>query len=116
MGKVQIKGGTPENCESLCFSCTRGHVIKGFRVAEMEVHCRTFFIEREIRFPVRECTFYEDKRLATKEDMQEIAWNLRTTITRPMRNLGFANAELGSDTSEDQELLPAAVEESKPQE
>jgi len=33
---------------------------------EEEVYCRTFYIEREIRFAVRECTFYEDKRLASK--------------------------------------------------
>jgi hypothetical protein len=74
MVKVTVKGGTPEGCESLCRSCTRGHIITGFRVSEEEVFCRTFFVEREIHFPVRECTFYEDKRLATKQEMEEIAW------------------------------------------
>jgi hypothetical protein len=92
MVTIRIKGGTPEGCESLCRTCTRGHIITGFRVTEEETFCRFFFIEREIRFPVRECTFYEDKRLASKEDMEEIAWRLRSTTTKPNQSLGFVSA------------------------
>jgi hypothetical protein len=87
--KVTVKGGTPEGCESLCRSCARGHVITGFRASDEEVFCRTFFFEREIHFPVRECTLYEDKRLASKTEMEEIAWHLRSTTSKPYRNLGF---------------------------
>jgi hypothetical protein len=76
----------------------------------LEVFCRTFYIEREILFPVRECTFYEDKRLASKEDMQEIAWNLRSTITRPIRSLGFVNAEIARHEDGDQDVPPASGE------
>ena len=72
-GHDSSKGGTPEGCESLCRTCTRGHIITGFRATEEEVFCRIFYIEREIRFPVRECTFYEDRRLASKEDMEKAA-------------------------------------------
>lgn len=90
MVAIKVKGGTPEGCESLCKTCTRGHIISGFSAAEEEVFCRTFFIEREIHFPVRACTFYEDRRLASKEDMEEIAWNLRSMNGKPMRNVGFA--------------------------
>lgn len=113
---MKVKGGTPEGCESLCQSCSRGHVIKGFRANEMEVFCRTFYIEREICFPVRECTFYEDKRLATKDDMEEIAWNLRSTITRPIRSLGFVNAETAIDEHGNRETSPAASDDPKLQE
>lgn len=115
MVSIKVKG-TPESCESLCHSCSRGHIIRGFRATELEVFCRTFYIEREIPFPVRECTFYEDRRLASKEDMQDIAWNLRSTTARPTPRLGFANAERETDSSENQELLPVASKESKPQE
>jgi hypothetical protein len=86
---VNAKGGTPEGCESLCRSCTSGHIITGFSASEQEVFCRTFYIEREIHFPVRECTFYTDRRLATKTEMEEIAWHLRSTNGKPSRNLGF---------------------------
>ena len=54
MVTITINGGTPKGYESLCKTCTRGHIISGFRATEEEVFCRTFYIEREIRFPVRE--------------------------------------------------------------
>lgn len=90
MGNIQIKGGTPLHSETLCRTCTRGHIIKGFRATEEEVYCRTFYIEREIRFPVCECSFYEDKRLASLSDMEEIAWFL--TTRKPGRSVGFVTA------------------------
>ena len=109
MVTVRVKGGTPEGCESLCRTCTRGHIITGFRATEVEVYCRTFYIEREIHFPVRECTFYEDRRLASKEDMEEIAWRLRSTTTKPNQSLGFVSAtQLQEIESEDSGIAPAA--------
>ena len=98
--KVTVKEGTPEGCESLCRSCTRGHIITGFRASDEEVFCRTFYIEREIHFPVRECTFYEDKRLASKGEMEEIAWHLRSTTSKPCRNLGFVGSTSASTEPE----------------
>jgi hypothetical protein len=109
MVTIRVKGGIPEGCESLCRTCTRGHIITGFRATEEEVFCRTFYIEREIRFPVRNCTFYEDKRLASKEDMEEIAWRLRSTTSKPNQSLGFVSAaQLQEMESKDDELAPAA--------
>jgi hypothetical protein len=109
MVTITIKGGTPEGYQSLCKTCTRGHIISGFRATEEEVFCRTFFMEREIRFPVRECTFYEDRRLASKEDMEEIAWRLRSTSGKPTPNVGFAGgANLREPESEDPETLSTA--------
>ena len=109
MVTVRVKGGTPEGCESLCRTCARGHIITGFRATEVEVYCRTFYIEREIHFPVRECTFYEDRRLASKEDMEEIAWRLRSMTTKPNQSLGFVSAtQLQEIESEDSEIAPAA--------
>lgn len=100
MVKVTVKEGTPEGCESLCHSCTRGHIITGFRASDEEVFCRTFYIEREIHFPVRECTFYEDNRLASKGEMEEIAWHLRSTTSKPCRNLGFVGSTSASTEPE----------------
>ena len=105
MVKVTVKGGTPEGCESLCRSCSRGHIITGFRASEEEVFCRTFYIEREIHFPVRECTFYEDKRLASKTEMEEIAWQLRST-GKPWRSPGFAGST--STGTEPETTVPEA--------
>jgi hypothetical protein len=75
MVTIRVQGRTPEGSESLCRACSRGHIITGFRASEQAVYCRTFYIEREIRFPVRECTFYEDRRLASKEDVEKLGRN-----------------------------------------
>ena len=91
MVTLKVLGGTPAGTDSLCRSCTRGHVIKGFRAAEEEIFCRFFFIEREIRFAVSECTFFEDRRLASKSEMEEIAWFL--TSRKAGRSVGFISAE-----------------------
>lgn len=91
MVTLKVLGGTPSGTDSLCRSCSRGHVIKGFRAAEEEIFCRFFYIEREIRFAVRECTFFEDRRLASKSEMEEIAWFL--TTRKAGRTVGFVSAE-----------------------
>jgi hypothetical protein len=87
MVKVRVLGGTPEGSDSLCRTCSRGHIIKGFRATEIEVFCNFFYIEREILFPVFECTNYEDRRLATKSEMEDMAWML--TTRRAGRSVGF---------------------------
>jgi|SRR5690242_14202861 hypothetical protein len=108
MVTIAIKNSNPEGYESLCRTCTRGHIISGFRATEEEVFCRTFYIEREIRFPVRQCTFYEDKRLATKEDMVEIAWHLRSTTSKPNRGVGFAGGAAAEEADDNSpEVVPA---------
>jgi hypothetical protein len=109
MVTIRVKGGTPEGCESLCRTCTNGHIITGFRATEEEVHCKSFYIEREIRFPVRECTLYENRRLASKRDMEEIAWRLRSTNGKPSAGVGFVSAaQLQEAQSEEEEIAPAA--------
>jgi|SRR5579862_5238498 len=114
MVTIQMRHGLPEKCETLCRTCTRGHIISGFRATEEEVFCRTFYIEREIRFPVRECTFYEDRRLARKEDMEEIAWHLRSTTSKPSTGLGFVSAaQLQASESTDEEIGRAISDEPK---
>ena len=114
MVTITIKGGTPEGYESLCKTCTRGHIRSGFLATEEEVFCRTFYIEREIRFPVRQCTFYEDRRLTSKEDMEEIAWHLRSTNGKPTRNVGFVSgAPLRELESQDPETLSTANDSSE---
>jgi hypothetical protein len=114
MVTIRVKGGTPEGCESLCRTCTQGHIITGFRATEEEVFCKNFYPEREIRFPVRECTLYEDKRLASKRDMEEIAWPLRSTTTKPNQNLGFVStAPFQEIESEAAEVAPTTSDNPK---
>lgn len=112
MVKFRVIGGTPEGSGFLCRTCTRAHIITGFRATEDEVFCRYLYIEREIRFPVRECSFYEDKRIASREAMEEIAWNLKSTTTKPMQNVGFVSRERLAQAV-DEEVLPATEQPTK---
>jgi hypothetical protein len=112
MVTIKVKGGTPQGSDTLCRTCSHGHIIKGFRATEEEVFCRYFYLEREIHYPVSECTFYEDRRLASKREMEEIAWILRTDM--PRRRVGFISPEqlreLGAEAAK---VTPTASDEPK---
>jgi hypothetical protein len=112
MVKIRVIDGTPEGTEFLCRTCTRAHIIKGFCATEEEVFCRYFYLERQIRFPVRECSFYEDKRLSSLGAMEEIAWILKSTTTKPLQNVGFVGRTQNEECQEE-EQLPAAEHKSK---
>jgi len=112
MVTIKVKGGTPQSSDTLCRTCNHAHIIKGFRATEEEVFCRYFYIEREIRFPVCECTWYEDKRLASKTEMEEIAWFL--TTRKPGRSVGFVSAaQFREMESEAAKVAPTASDEQK---
>ena len=111
MVTIKVKGGTPQGSDTLCRTCSYGHIIKGFRATEEEVYCRYFYLEREIHFPVSACTFYEDRRLASKREMEEIAWVLRTDM--PRRRVGFISPEQLRALEAQAAVLPAASDETK---
>lgn len=111
MVTIKVKGGTPQGSETLCRTCSYGHIIKGFRATEEEVFCRYFYLEREIHFPVSECTFYEDRRLASKREMEEIAWILRTDM--PRRRVGFISPEQLREIEAEAAVLPTTSGEPK---
>jgi hypothetical protein len=93
MVTIKVKGGTPQGSDTLCRTCSYGHIIKGFRATEEEVFCRYFYLEREIHFPVSECTFYEDRRFA--------------------RRVGFISPEQLRALEAEAAVLPAASDEPK---
>jgi hypothetical protein len=61
-----------------------------------------------------ECTFYEDRRLASKKEMEEIAWILRTDMLR--RRVGFISPEQLREIEAEAAVLPATSDEPKQQE
>ena len=111
MVTIKVRGGTPQGGSTLCQTCSYGHLIKGFRATEEEVFCRYFYLEREIRFPVSECTFYEDRRLASKKEMEDIAWILRTDM--PRRRVGFISPEQLRELEAEAAAVPTDENEPK---
>ena len=84
---INIKNGTPTHGPSLCDTCSRSLIAKGYRQSEQVVICQATWPERQVFFPVRECSSYSDKGRQTLCQMEEIAWTL--TPRGPKRQAGF---------------------------
>ncbi len=84
---IHVKNGTPMHGPSLCESCSRGHIARGYRATEVVVICDALYRDHLVPFPIRECTHYLDKNRRDLEEMEEIAWILETGGTK--RKTGF---------------------------
>ena len=71
---IHVKNGTPMHGPSLCDSCSRAHIAKGYRATEVLVICDALYRDHPVHFPVRECTHYLDKNRRDFEEMEKIAW------------------------------------------
>jgi hypothetical protein len=47
---------------SLCAGCVYAHIVRGYEPGERMIFCGYAYPQREILFPVRECTDYRPKR------------------------------------------------------
>jgi hypothetical protein len=84
---INIKNGTPTHGPSLCDTCFRSHIVRGYRQSEQVVVCQATYPEMRVHFPVRECSSYSDKGRQTLRQMEEVAWTL---VPRgPKRQAGF---------------------------
>jgi hypothetical protein len=84
---INIKNATPTHGPSLCDTCFRSLIVRGYRQSEQIVICQATWPERHVPFPVRECSTFEDKGRQTLRQMEEIAWTL--TPRGPKRQAGF---------------------------
>ena len=84
---LKVQNATPPGRDSLCYSCTWAQVVRGFRDCELLVFCERQFPSHKIPFPVRECTNYFDQKTPSKQDMEEIAWEIGTKKIE--RHTGF---------------------------
>jgi len=53
---------TPVPRPSLCAGCLYAHIVRGYEPGERVIFCGYACPQREILFPVRECTDYRPKR------------------------------------------------------
>lgn len=73
---IKVQDGTPRSdLKSLCLTCHSASIVKG-RNLEYMIYCHTF--ERDVHFPVAECSSYSDKRQPSLYEMQKVAWNVET--------------------------------------
>jgi hypothetical protein len=79
---VIIRNGKPQRSDSLCNTCYW------------------------VLFEVSYCSDYNDKRVPSKADMEEIAWIIRTKDLN--RQVGFANGAKPEEIEEDElEIVPS---------
>jgi hypothetical protein len=103
---VIIRSGKPRVSESLCASCYWAHIQRGFAESEENILCAFLRPARLVPFEVSQCTDYNDKRVPSKSDMEEIAWIIRTKDVN--RQVGFARAAEGEgNTQEELEIIPS---------
>ena len=97
---VKVKNGTPVYGPSLCETCERALIVKGYRESEQVVVCQAAWPERQVKFPARECSRYVSRGRQHLRDMEEIAWTL---VPRgPKRKAGFVAP--GGDDEEAREI------------
>jgi hypothetical protein len=66
--------------ESLCRTCRYAHIEQGHSGSEERILCGSWggASPLSVRFPVKECSDYEDKRLPSLYRMEKVAWILST--------------------------------------
>lgn len=104
---VIIRNGKPQTSESLCNSCYWAHIQRGFAESEEVILCAFLRTPRTVPFKVSYCTDYNDKRVPSRTDMEEIAWIIRTKDEN--RQVGFTNkAESEPNQDEELEIVPSS--------
>jgi hypothetical protein len=98
---LNVKGGTPVYGPSLCETCERALTVKGYRENEKIVVCQAMWPEREVEFPVQECSSYTSKGRESLYEMKKIAWMLQPR--GPKRQAGFV-APSHDDDEDDCEI------------
>ena len=105
MNYRKVYGGTPMGNESRCDTCAHAHIVKGYAASERITMCDFSYPPLHIPFKVCECSDYMDRRLPDVEDMEKIAWFLRTKSAG--HEAGFLtpdqNAKLEEQDQEDDE-------------
>jgi len=95
---INMKNGTPMHGPSLCETCTRAHVVRGYRTSEEFVICQATYPERRVPFRVYQCTDYLDRTRQNLKQMQDIAWLL---APRGSKRAGFVPpSEMPNDEDE----------------
>lgn len=86
---------------SRCDSCVYSRIIRGYAQSEKITLCDRLFEPIRIPFAVMECTDYIDKRLPCIEDLELIAWELRSKSAG--KKAGFRVAGIQADIQDEPE-------------
>ncbi len=91
--EIKIRGATPRSGEPLCYTCSHGHVQRGFNQSEELIHCSYGSPIRPVLFRVRECSDYENRCATPFYELREIATDLNARPVPSARPAGFFRRE-----------------------
>ena len=95
----KVYGGTPVGQDSKCDTCVYARIIRGYSESEKITLCDRLFEPIRIPFRVRECSDYLDRRLPCVEDLEDIAWTLRSKSAG--KTAGFVPVIATKDATEE---------------
>jgi hypothetical protein len=118
MSYRKVYGGTPVGNESRCDTCTHARIIQGYAESERIVFCDAMYDPIRIPFKVMQCSDYEDRRLPDFEQMEEIAWQIRSKSAGHKAGFIVLSDVAKQQTQEQEEQekpleVPAATTENK---
>ena len=90
----KVERGTPLHSESLCRTCRYAQVMRGMAESQEMVVCKSVSMSSGpfvLTTAISHCSSYDDKRIPSRWDMEQIAWVLVTKKTG--RDIGFVSAE-----------------------
>jgi len=117
----KVYGGTPVGQDSKCDTCVYSRIIRGYSESEKITICDRIFEPIRIPFRVRECSDYLDRRLPCVEDLEDIAWVLRSKSAGKRAGfIGITRAEdspeLDQNSAGEPEESPVSEPEEAPEE
>lgn len=72
----KVQGGTPTGMRSQCYNCRMAHVIRGVNLQE-QIWCGAHGSPRiRIQFPIFDCNIFDDRRVPSLYQMEQIAWSV----------------------------------------
>lgn len=83
-----VNGGTISG-DPLCRTCRHAQYIQGRSVSQRILHCGV--VNRPLAFEAYECGQYDDKRVSSRWDMEQIAWVFVTN--NKTKQIGFVSAK-----------------------
>jgi len=100
---IYVKNGTPIGKPSLCESCSRAMIARGYSETELVVVCRAQWRGMRMDFPVRACTDYVEKNKPAIDEMEEIALVLDRVALK--RDAGFVRVSENDNNGKQIELV-----------
>jgi hypothetical protein len=73
---ARVKNRTPLHSESLCETCTLAHIERGYGESELLVVCQATSPDHRVKYRIRDCSGYIEKKRKTLYEMGKIAWLL----------------------------------------